>query len=171
MHRILLILLLVLAFALPAAAQRPPQPRQLGRFQNWTAAVYVSEGQKTCYAFTRASRVEGVVNRRAKDVLLTVTHHPTVRDLVALKLGYPLRRNTEVKLVVGGQGELAFFAEGSDAFGRDGAGAVRAFRAGREALARAPGPNNRGQTNDVFQLAGFAQAYEAMTKECPVPRR
>lgn len=163
-------LLLALAMALPAVAQRPPQPRPLGRFQSWTAASYQDGNHKVCYAFTRATRAEGVPNRRAKDVLLTVTHRPQQRDLVAVTLGFALPRNAEVKLQVGAT-ELAFYGAGSDAFGRDGAAAVRAFRAGREVLSRAPGPNGRGATNDLFPLAGFAQAYEAITKECPVPRR
>jgi hypothetical protein len=166
----LLSLLPLLAPALlmvPAAAQQAPaQPRKLGQFQSWTAAVHTEAGQKICYAFARASKAEGVVNRPPNQVLLTVTHRPQGRDAVALRAGYAYPRNAEVKVQVG-QTEFTFYTSGTDAHGRDGAAAMRAFRAGREVLARGPGPNNRGMASDTFALAGFAQAYDAISRECP----
>ena len=167
----LLSLLPLLAPALlvvSAAAQQAPaaQPRKLGQFQSWTAAVHTEAGHKICYAFSRASKAEGVVNRPANQVLLTVTHRPQGRDAVALRAGYAYPRNAEVKVQVGSN-EFTFYTSGSDAHGRDGAAAVRAFRAGREVMARGPGPNNRGNASDSFALAGFAQAYEAISRECP----
>jgi hypothetical protein len=149
---------------MPAVAQQAPQ--KLGQFGSWTAASYTEGGHKVCYAFARASKVEGVANRPGQQVLLTVTHRPQGRDQVALRVGYPYPRDAEVKLHVGGT-ELPFYTAGSDAFSRDGAAAVRAFRGGREVVARGPGPGNRGAAHDVFPLAGFAQAYEAISKECP----
>ena len=151
----------------PAAAQQAAaQPRKLGQFQSWTAAVHTEAGQKICYAFTRASKAEGVVNRPASQVLLTVTHRPQGRDAVALRAGYAYPRNAEVRVQVGSN-EFTFYTSGSDAHGRDGAAAVRAFRGGREVAARGPGPNNRGNASDSFALAGFAQAYDAISRECP----
>ncbi len=165
--RLLSLPALVLLLAPPAAAQQAAAPpRKLGQFQNWTAAVHTEAGHKICYAFTRASRAEGVVNRPAAQVLLTVTHRPQGRDAVALRAGYAYARNAEVKVQVG-QTEFTFYTSGSDAHGRDGAGTVRALRSGREVLARGPGPNNRGVANDLFPLAGFTQAYDAISRECP----
>lgn len=166
MRRTILPALLALGLALPAAAQPAQQPRKLASHQSWTAATYQEGGHKICYAFTRASRAEGIPNRPANQVLLTVTHRPGGRDQVALRVGYTYARGAETKVLVG-QTELPFFTSGADAFARDGAAAVRAFRAGREVLARGPGPNNRGAANDIFPLAGFTQAYEAISRECP----
>ena len=45
------------------AQQQPPQ--RIGEFQSWTAATQAEGGQKVCYAFTRATRSEGVPNRAA----------------------------------------------------------------------------------------------------------
>jgi hypothetical protein len=163
---LLLALAFALPFAAPAGAQQAQAPRKLGQFQSWTAATYVESGHKVCYAFTRASRAEGVASRQTQQVLLTVTHRPQGRDQVALRAGYTFPRNAEVKVMVG-QTELPFFTAGADAFSRDGAAAVRSFRNGREVLARGPGPGNHGAANDLFPLAGFTQAYEAISKECP----
>ncbi len=154
--------------ALPAAAQpAPAQPRKLGQFQSWTAAVHTEAGHKICYAFARASKAEGVVNRPANQVLLTVTHRPQGRDAVALRAGYAYPRNAEVRVQVGST-EFTFYTSGTDGHARDGAAAVRAFRGGREVQARGAGPNNRGAASDTFALAGFAQAYDAISRECPV---
>ena len=64
---------------------------------------------------------------------------------------------------------MPFFTAGDTAFARDGRAVVTALRGGREALHRGPGPNGRGQATDTFALAGFVQAYEAISRECPVP--
>ncbi len=174
MRSILSACLLVLLLAMPALAQQGQQPRRLGSFQSWTAATYNEAGQKVCYAFSRASKAEGVVNRPLAQVLLTVTHRPDARDQVALRAGYPYPRPDQrtatapdpVQLVVGSQ-SLPAYTHGDTAFLRVGANAVRAFRGGREVVARGPGPNNRTQASDTFPLAGFAQAYEAISRECP----
>jgi hypothetical protein len=159
------------AWAQGAGANNPPaRPRKLGDFQSWTAATHVEAGHKVCYAFARAARTEGVPNRTAANVLLVVTHRNVGRDQVAVRAGYHYPRNTEggdpVHLVVG-QTDLGFYTAGDSAFARDNRAAIAALRGGREALARGPGPNGRGQASDLFPLAGFAQAYEAISRECP----
>ncbi|MDB5416322.1 MAG: hypothetical protein JWR10_4657 [Rubritepida sp.] len=154
----------------PAAAARPSR---LGEFQSWTAASHVESGQKVCYAFTRARTIDGVSGREANNVMLVVTHRPGSRDQVAFRVAYSYARGAEAKLFVG-QGEQAFFTSGDTAFARDGRAVVAALRGGREALARGPGPNGRGQATDTFGLAGFGQAYDAISRECPpaaAPRR
>jgi invasion protein IalB len=163
------VMLAPVLLARPAAAQQAPaQPRKLGQFQSWTAAVHMEAGQKICYAFARASKAEGVVNRPANQVLLTVTHRPQGRDAVALNAGYAYPRNAEVRVQVGAT-EFNYYTSGTNAHARDGAASVRAFRGGREVQARGPGPNNRGNATDTFALAGFAQAYDAISRECPAP--
>jgi hypothetical protein len=89
---------------------------------------------------------------------------------VAVRAGYTFPRGAETRLIIG-QAELAFFTAQDTAFARDGRAAVQAMRGGREAISRGPGPNNRGQSSDVFPLAGFTAAYDAISRECPAPRR
>ncbi|UPY37525.1 invasion associated locus B family protein [Sediminicoccus sp. KRV36] len=150
------------------AQANAPRPSRLGEYQAWTAAAHTENGQKICYAFTRARSMDGLPGRDANNVMLLVTHRPGSRDQVAVRAGYSFARGAETKLFVG-QGELPFFTAGDNAFARDGRAVVAALRGGREALHRGPGPNGRGQATDTFALAGFAQAYEAISRECPVP--
>ena len=153
-----------------ASAQQNPQ--KIGDFQSWTAATHAEGGQKVCYAFTRATRSEGVPNRAPNDVLLVVTHRPKGRDQVALQAGYAYPRNSggggdPVQVSVGGT-NIGFYTSGSSAFARDNKAALAALRNGREALARGPLPNGgRGQVSDSFSLAGFSAALDAISRECP----
>jgi invasion protein IalB len=157
--------------AAEAAAQQQQAPQKIGDFQSWTAATHAEGGEKVCYAFTRATRSEGVPNRAPNNVLLVVTHRPKSRDQVALQAGYAYPRNNggddPVKVSVGGT-SLGFYTSGSSAFARDNKAALAALKNGREAVARGPSPNGgRGQATDAFSLAGFGAALDAISRECP----
>lgn len=147
--------------------QRPAGPQRLGAFQSWTAATYQEGGQKVCYAFARASKSEGGGNRQ--NVMLIVTHRHNGRDQVALRAGYTYPRNAEVNIAVGPR-ELDFYTSASDAFAREGAQAVAAFKSGRDVVAKGPAATGRGQVSDTFPLAGFSAAYDAISRECPPAR-
>lgn len=159
---------LAVAVALPVAAQQQPRPtpQRLGNFQSWTAASTQENGQKVCYAFTRAARSEGGPQNRST-VTLTVTHRPSGRDQVAVSVGYPYPRGAEAVLAVGSQEFRSYGVVQSSAFFQNGAQLIAAFRNGREAVVRSPGPPGRGAVTDAFPLAGFAAAYEAIGRECP----
>ena len=150
----------------PAPAAQQQGPRRLGDFQDWIAAVHTEAGQKVCYAFTRAQRSDPA----REGVILTVTHRSSSRDQVALSAGYAYPRNASVTVAVGNR-ELAFYTGGNSAFARDGRAAVAAFRSGATAVARGPRAGGRGTATDSFSLSGFSAAYDAISQECPAPRR
>ncbi|MCO6418223.1 hypothetical protein JYK14_18935 [Siccirubricoccus sp. KC 17139] len=137
------------------------QPRRLGDFQSWTAAAIGQGAQKVCYAFTRAGR---------QGPMLTVTHRNGSRDEVTIAGGHAYPRNApDVKVAVG-QTSLDFYTADRTAAARDGTAAVRAFRNGRDAVAKGPGPHGRGESTETFPLAGFGAAYDAISRECPARR-
>jgi invasion protein IalB len=157
-----------LLLALPAAAQPRPAPERLGAFQSWTAATHQESGRKVCYAFTRAMRSEGAPPNRGATTL-TVTHRPGGRDQVAVSVGFALARGADSVMAVGTQEFRSYAVVQSSAFFQDGAQLIAAFRAGREALTRTPGP--RGNVTDTFSLVGFTAAYDAISRECPPQAR
>ena len=164
----------VLAMPVPAALAQGQQqqqqagPQRVGTFQNWTAATHREGGQKVCYAFARATRSEGAPSNRQAPTL-TVTHRPGGRDQLALSAGFPLARNAETVLRLGPAEHKSYATVQSNAF-FDGTQAVPALRQARgEAVARTP--NGRSNVTDAFPLAGFAQAYDAISRECPPERR
>ena len=137
---LLFALLATLTPAQPAGAQPVAHARKLGEFQAWIAATHGQGTDKICYAFTRARSIEGVPGRSANNVLLMVTHRRQGRDQVAVQSGYAYARNAEVPVTVG-DATLSFYGAQQSAFARDNRAAVAAFRAGREAVVRGPGPN------------------------------
>jgi len=166
--RVLLPLIPLAALLLPATAPaQQARPQRLGEHEDWTAATYQEGGQKVCYAFTRPKSSEGVPDR--EDVMLTVTHRPSQRDAVILSAGYAYPRGAEVQVEVGGM-DLDFYTAGSSAAARNGDAAIRAFKAGLEAVATGPGPGGRGRARDSFSLSGFTAAYEAISRACPAGR-
>jgi invasion protein IalB len=164
------VLLLPLLLPLAAFAQPRAEPQRLGTHGAWTAATHQEGGQKVCYAFTWASRSQGAPGNRAT-VTLTVTHRPSGRDQVAASVGYPLPRSAEAVMTVGTAEFRSYAVVGSNAFFQNGAQLIAAFRNGREATTRTPGPPGRGAVSDTFPLNGFAAAYEAISRECPPAAR
>jgi invasion protein IalB len=163
-------LIAALLLATPAVAQQRAQPERLGTHGAWTAAKHQEGGQTVCYAFARAASSQGAPGNRVT-VTLTVTHRPTGRDQVAVSVGYPLPRSAESVLTVGNAEFRSYAVVGSNAFFQNGAQLIAAFRNGREAVVRSPGPPGRPAVSDTFSLSGFSAAYQAISRECPARAR
>ena len=56
-------------------ARRTAGPKQIGKFEDWTAATHSESGQTVCYAFTRVQSSDSVAGSTTFDV----TSHATGR--------------------------------------------------------------------------------------------
>ena len=148
----------------PAASPAPGGPKQIGKFDDWTAATHQESDATVCYAFTRAQSSTPAVPGRGP-VIVTITQRPTLRDAVAIEAGFAYAANAVVTLHVD-QTVLDFYTAKRNAFARDGKAAAAAFGKGTKAVARSPAPRN-ATVNDTFSLKGFAPAYAAINKACP----
>jgi Invasion associated locus B (IalB) protein len=137
-------------------------PKQIGVFEDWTAATHEESGQTVCYAFTRAQTSAPKLPGRGP-VVLTVTERASLRDTVAIDAGFSYAANASVTVQVDQSG-LEFYTSGRDAFARDGKASVTAFQKGARAIARSPGTK---EVTDTFSLKGFGAAYAAIVKACP----
>jgi hypothetical protein len=158
-------LLLAFAVLVPAAALADtPAPTSLGTFGDWTAATYGVGAKKACYAFTKAQASSEAIPGRG-DVLLVVTERKSGHDEVTLSAGYTYPAKPTVTLDAGGP-KISFYTQGGTAFTTSGAAAITAFQQGSSATARSSSPG--GDTViDTFSLAGFSDAYSAITTACP----
>jgi invasion protein IalB len=155
-----------LAALLPAAAFAADSsaPTSLGTFGDWTAATYGTGAKKACYAFTKAqASSEAIANRG--DVLLVVTERKSGHDEVTLSAGYTYPAKPTVTLDIGGP-KIDFYTQGATAFTTSGAAAITAFQQGSLAIAKSSDPSG-GSVTDNFSLAGFSDAYSAITTACP----
>jgi len=174
--RIACLLFVALAVALPAAAEpKKPEtpahaapaavaPKEIAKFDDWTAATHQESGQTVCYAFTRAQTSSPTLTNRGQ-VVLTVTQRSIGRDAVAIEAGFNYAPNASVTVQVD-QAGLDFYTSQRNAFARDGKAAVAAFQKAARAIARSPGPKEQ-QVTDTFGLKGFSAAYAAIVKACP----
>jgi hypothetical protein len=155
--------------AKPAATAKPAPapaagPKQIGKFDDWTAATHQESGTTVCYAFTRAQTSSPAVSGRGP-VIVTITQRPTLRDAVAIEAGFSFAANAAVTVQVDQTG-LEFYTDKRNAFARDGKAVTAAFSKSARAVARSPGPHN-AQVTDTFSLKGFVPAYAAINKACP----
>ncbi len=159
---------LVLALALPAAAlaqqSGAPVAKSIGVFQDWQAASYVDNGQTVCYAFTRPL-VGGRPTTQAGGSVLSIAERPTLRDSVAIAVGFNFASGAVVPVTVGNTRQ-EFYTSGSSAFSRDGSALVGPMKNGSELTSVSPGPG-RATTTNHFSLKGFTAAYDAIVKACP----
>jgi invasion protein IalB len=178
MHtRFPLLLGLSLIVAFPAAAEtKKPEPahpaashapKELAKFDDWTAATHEEAGQTVCYALTRAQTSTPSLPGRG-EVVLTVTERTAARDTVAIEAGFDYAKGAAVTVQVD-QAGLDFFTRDRDAYARDSKAAVTAFQKGERAIARSPGTKGQ-QVTDSFSLKGFSAAYAAIVKACPPPK-
>jgi invasion protein IalB len=167
------LLTFVLLMSLPAAAAETKKPatpahtttagpKQIGKYEDWTAATHQEAGVPVCYAFTRVQSSAPTLPGRGP-VVLTVTERASGRDAVAIEAGFPYPANATVTVQVDQTG-LEFYTAGRNAFARDGKAAVTAFGKGSRAIARSPTPK---EVTDTFSLKGFGEAYKAIVKACP----
>ncbi len=151
--------------AKPAAPAAPTNgPKQVGKFDDWTAATHQESGTTVCYAFTRVQSSAPSVAGRGP-VIITITQRPTLRDAVAIEAGFAYADKAAVKVQVD-QTKLDFYTDKRNAFARDGKAVATVFAKGSKAIARSPGPHN-AEVVDTFSLKGFSPAYAAINKACP----
>ena len=123
-------------------------------------------GRTVCYAFARA-QIRARRCRAAASRVLTVTERPTGRDTVAISAGFTYRAPMPRSRCRSSRPSLGFYTAGRNAFARDGAAAVAAFRKGRAGGDALPGAARQRTVTDTFSLRGFSAAYEAISKACP----
>lgn len=139
-------------------------PSSLGVFGDWTAATYGVGAKKACYAFTIAQGSSAALAGRGP-VMLVVTERKSGHDEVTISAGYTYPAKPKVMLDINGD-DIAFYTQGQTAFTTSGAQAITDFQQGSLAKSTASIPGG-GTVIDIFSLAGFADAYNAITTTCP----
>jgi hypothetical protein len=156
-------LLLSLALLVPTAALADSGPVALGTFGDWTGATYGTGAKKACYAFTIAQSSSPALPGRGA-VMLVVTERKSGHDEVTLSAGYTYPAKATVTLDVDGN-DISFYTDGQTAFTSSGGAAITAFQQGSSAKATSSAAG--GNVIDNFSLAGFSNAYTAITAACP----
>jgi len=157
---------LLLAAATPALAD----PKEIGRFGDWTAFVDGSDAKKTCFVGSSPKKTEGTYKARGQTYLL-VTHRPAEKAFgeVSVEAGYTYKPGSEVVAEVDAKA-YKLFTQGGNAWAQNeqaDKALVQVLRSGKQLVVK--GTSSRGTaTTDTYALSGFGSAYDAINKACAV---
>ena len=157
----------------PDAALAQTQQR-VEAIKDWSIFQAGAEGQKVCWIVSQPTRTAAFRKGRSVsvnrgDIFLMISIRPAdgVSNEVSFLSGYPFKKGSEVKALVGSK-KFTLFTEGENAWApsaKDDAAMVDAFRRG--AKAKLEGFSSRGtKTVDTFSLSGFTAALEAAAGLC-----
>ncbi len=153
-----------------AATDVVAEPKEIGRFNDWTAFVDGADAKKVCYVGSPPKKAEGNYTRRGPAYLL-VTHRPAEKVVseVSVEAGYPFKPDSEVTATIDGRA-FTLFTQGGNAWARDARAdraMVLAMRSGSEMVVK--GVSSRGtETTDTYSLSGFTAAHNAINKACGI---
>lgn len=151
----------------PVLAQTP-EPTELGKFGDWAAYTYKTQGGKVCYISSQP-KDQTPKNAKRDPAFLLVTHRPgqSVHNEVSTIIGYPFKKNTPVQLSVDDQ-QYELFANGDGAWADTPAKdkeIVAAMRKGQKLTVK--GASWRGtETLDGYSLKGIVQALAKIDAAC-----
>ena len=141
----------------------------LGTYGEWTAFTDGSGKGKYCYMVAAPRKVQ-LASRRG-DIFAIITHWPGEKacDVVQIEIGYPLKVESDVDVVIDRQAWKLFTA-GGNAWAyktEEDKAMVAAMRKGITMVVK--GISARGnKTSDEYSLFGVTKAHQAISKACSV---
>jgi hypothetical protein len=171
---------LMLAIAVPAAAQAPPQkasaedPVQIwaSSSSEWRAFVAGPETERVCYV-THASSVMAAQIRRETRPALYVTHRPgrAAYDVVSFVAGYRFRPDSLARMSFAGGPTYRLFTSDDFAWAVDEADDHKIVKALAEsAFVTVTGLAQDGHLyTDTLALRGFPTVFQHISTECRRP--
>jgi invasion protein IalB len=160
--------------AAPVAAPPKPKPvappaKLLDKHADWTSYVHETRGAKVCFAAaTPKDMLPKAVKRTNVYFYLTTWQKDGVRDEASLTVGYQLKPDTPVKVMVDSS-EFTFFARADKAYIRDPAEErklLQAMSSGQTLTVQAVSAKGT-QTTDQYSLAGLDAAVKKIGEVCP----
>lgn len=167
-----LILSFVLCLGLVDVALGAPEPKSIGRFEDWSAVTFKEQGNLVCYITSEPLKEEGDYTKRGR-VYALVTHRPANDsfDVVTFITGYTYQDGSDVTVKIDDQ-SFTLFTNKNGAWAMDSdtdRKLVEAMVKGRKMTVR--GVSSRGtETTDTYSLMGFSRAYRTINEACDVSR-
>lgn len=165
-----LALLIFGAFAASEAAAVSVQtPKLLGEYDDWVAYYYQDASGLTCYMASTPKKDEGKYTKRG-DIYAVITHRPADKsfDVININAGYTYKPESDVTVKIGNKTFDKLFVSGDKAWAtsdKTDKEIVEAMKRGHRMIVH--GTSSKGTvTKDTYSLAGFSQAYKAISSKC-----
>lgn len=141
----------------------------VARHSDWTSYWHDDGSQKICFTSSQPKdKQPATVKRDPPHFYVTTWPNTGVKTEVSIKMGYPVKKGTEVSVSVDTQA-FKLFAEADRGFVADPEQEqklIEALKKGQRLFVQAV--SERGTTTlDTYSLAGLSQALQAMTVKCP----
>ena len=142
----------------------------LGQFGVWEAFTEGTGKNRICYMATEAKKTRGNYKKRGKTYIM-ITHRPALKitNVVSVEAGYPYKKGSEVKIIIGKQ-TFNLFTSVTTAFAykpKTDHALVKAMIKGVEM--EVMGFSSRGTlTTDVYSLKGFSVSYKSISMACNI---
>lgn len=160
-------LLTALPVTSPANAQNG-EPRLLAKHGDWSAYMFIENGNKVCYMISEPTSAKGNYTRRGK-IYALVTHRPAegTRDVFSYITGYTYKSGSEATVDIDSR-SFSLFTQDETAWAPDATSdkaLSKAIRDGSKMIVK--GTSSRGTaTTDTFSLKGSSKAYSRINNEC-----
>ena len=167
-HMIRTLPAIVLGSVLIAAPAQSQTPTEIASNGAWTANTYEADGGKVCFITSQPSDTKPK-NVRRGDIYFVVAHRTKdkVRNEMYTVIGYPFKKNSTVKLQIGGS-SFDMFTQGDGAWMYTKSNerqAILAMKKGAKMVVT--GTSARGtRTVDTYSLEGVTASMEAIDKAC-----
>ncbi len=161
--------LFLTGFLLASTAQAAQVPTEIGEYDDWVAYYYQDASGLTCYMASTPKRDEGKYTSRG-NIYTVITHRPNDKsyDVVNITAGYTYKPESKVEIKIGNQTFDKLFVNGDKAWAtseKTDKEIVAAMKRGSRMIVH--GVSSKGtKTKDTYSLAGFSQAYKAISAKC-----
>ncbi|MGH1398423.1 MAG: invasion associated locus B family protein [Alphaproteobacteria bacterium] len=168
MSRLLAVLGFALVLIAPSAFAQNGEPRLLAKYGDWSAYMFLENGNKVCYMISEPKSAKGNYSRRGK-IYALITHRPAegTRDVFSYITGYTYKSGSEASVKIDGK-NFSLFTQDETAWAPDAASdkaLAGAIRDGSDMVVT--GTSSRGTlTTDSFGLKGSSKAYKRINNEC-----
>ncbi|GJL85539.1 MAG: hypothetical protein DHS20C02_13140 [Micavibrio sp.] len=146
------------------------EPRLIGSHGDWSAYVFIEDGNKVCYMASQPKKAEGKYSSR-DEIFALVTHRPAegTKNVFSYITGYSYKPGGDATITIDGSRNV-LFTQDDTAWAPDAeTDSVLAdkIRSGSKMVVE--GTSSRGTlTKDTFGLKGSGKAHDAISKECGV---
>jgi hypothetical protein len=146
------------------------EPRQIGKYGDWTSYVLMEQGSKVCYMVSKPIEAKGKYTNRG-EIFALITHRPAenTKDVFSYITGYTYKQGSDATVTIDGT-RYMLFTQDDTAWAPDAeadAKLASAIQKGSNMVVR--GTSRYGTlTTDKYSLKGSGSAYKAISKECNV---
>jgi len=149
---------------------RADDPVSIGKFDDWEAFTYQSNGAPVCYVFSSPTKTESEKKIAKRDpVYFLITHFPgrKIKGQISTIIGYPFKESSTVVVAVDDK-TFELYTNGDTAWAAatdTEAQIVKALKTAKELTV--VGTSWKGtETTDTYSLAGINKALDKIDAAC-----